>query len=200
VEAYFVHRVCTLNANWIWHWLITRHSLCSVASRLRVMACLWPHGSRHFAPFQHKLIMYTASSPQQHASCSHGCAQRMDSRPSTACVLGTLTKDLLTVHARRMCWRIIAQELNTGRTSKQCREHYLNSLRPNMKKGGWTQREEVGARMCALASARVWHWVLIKSESTVWDLCLTPSSFFSRKLTRRTRSRLYLLSAWARCL
>jgi hypothetical protein len=31
--------------------------------------------------------------------------------------------------ACRMCWRIIAQELNTGRTSKQCREHYLNSLR-----------------------------------------------------------------------
>lgn len=42
-----------------------------------------------------------------------------------------------------MCWRLIAQELNTGRTSKQCREHYLNSLRPNMKKGQWTQKEEV---------------------------------------------------------
>ncbi len=49
-----------------------------------------------------------------------------------------------------MCWRQIAAELGTGRTSKQCREHYLNSLRPDMKKGGWTQREEVrlGCRGC----------------------------------------------------
>mmetsp|Transcript_18577 Transcript_18577/g.47033 ORF Transcript_18577/g.47033 Transcript_18577/m.47033 type:complete len:602 (-) Transcript_18577:2406-4211(-) len=61
---------------------------------------------------------------------------------------------------QRMCWRIIAQELNTGRTSKQCREHYLNSLRPNMKKGGWTQREEyiisrehsrIGSHWCIIA-------------------------------------------------
>lgn len=57
----------------------------------------------------------------------------------------------------RMCWRVIAQELNTGRTSKQCREHYLNSLRPNMKKGGWTQREEVSRRASRHIYSRYLH-------------------------------------------
>ncbi|KAL6761830.1 hypothetical protein V8C86DRAFT_767995 [Haematococcus lacustris] len=45
---------------------------------------------------------------------------------------------------QRLSWRFLAEELGTGRSAKQCREHYLNSLQPNMKKGKWTQVEEVG--------------------------------------------------------
>ncbi|GFH19136.1 uncharacterized protein HaLaN_16037 [Haematococcus lacustris] len=41
-----------------------------------------------------------------------------------------------------MDWQHVADELGTGRSAKQCREHYLYSLQPNMIKGQWTQQEE----------------------------------------------------------
>lgn len=43
-------------------------------------------------------------------------------------------------------WTVIADELNRGvgtrRNGKQCREEWLNRLRPNIKKGNWTAEEE----------------------------------------------------------
>ena len=38
-------------------------------------------------------------------------------------------------------WAMIARHL-PGRIGKQCRERYVNHLDPNLKKGGWTEREE----------------------------------------------------------
>ena len=38
-------------------------------------------------------------------------------------------------------WSYIAQLIN-GRTGKQCRERWLNHLRPNIKKDEWTAEEE----------------------------------------------------------
>eukprot|EP00934_Nitzschia_sp_Nitz4_P008988 Nitzschia sp. Nitz4//scaffold35_size145790//76406//77245//NITZ4_003031-RA/size145790-processed-gene-0.202-mRNA-1//1//CDS//3329549127//8978//frame0 len=46
----------------------------------------------------------------------------------------------------RIVWTDIARELNqrlnTSRSGKQCRERWLNHLRPNIKKGDWSPREE----------------------------------------------------------
>ncbi|KAL6763913.1 Homeodomain-like protein [Haematococcus lacustris] len=62
---------------------------------------------------------------------------------------------------QRLSWRFLAEELGTGRSPKQCREHYLNSLQPNMKKGKWTQVEEyliaqghsrLGSQWCKISS------------------------------------------------
>lgn len=43
-------------------------------------------------------------------------------------------------------WSNIAEAVNAAkqksRTGKQCRERYLNHLRPNIKKGFWTKEEE----------------------------------------------------------
>lgn len=37
-------------------------------------------------------------------------------------------------------WNAIGAALN-GRTGKQCRERWLNNLRPDIRKGGWTKQE-----------------------------------------------------------
>ena len=43
-------------------------------------------------------------------------------------------------------WPQIADRINTTfdsiRTGKQCRERWLNHLRPDIKKGNWTRDEE----------------------------------------------------------
>ena len=39
-------------------------------------------------------------------------------------------------------WAACAQQLDTGRSGKQCRERWLNHLRPGIKKGPWTAEEE----------------------------------------------------------
>ena len=39
------------------------------------------------------------------------------------------------------CWRNISLNM-PGRTAKQCKERYLNSLAPNIKNGEWTTEEE----------------------------------------------------------
>jgi len=43
-------------------------------------------------------------------------------------------------------WPQIANQLNetfeATRTGKQCRERWLNNLRPDIKKGKWTNEEE----------------------------------------------------------
>ena len=36
----------------------------------------------------------------------------------------------------------IAQQLNLGRTAKQCRDRWKNYLRGGIKKGGWSKDEE----------------------------------------------------------
>lgn len=38
-------------------------------------------------------------------------------------------------------WNVISIEL-VGRTGKQCRERWLNHLRPDIRKGGWTEEED----------------------------------------------------------
>lgn len=38
-------------------------------------------------------------------------------------------------------WNVISTAL-PGRTGKQCRERWLNHLRPDIRKGGWTQAED----------------------------------------------------------
>jgi hypothetical protein len=47
-------------------------------------------------------------------------------------------------------WTTIAShvnEINDGnRTGKQCRERWLNHLRPGIKKGDWTKEEEAMIR------------------------------------------------------
>lgn len=39
-------------------------------------------------------------------------------------------------------WTKIASDLNNGRSAKQCRDRWLNYLRPGIKKGDWTTEEE----------------------------------------------------------
>jgi hypothetical protein len=39
-------------------------------------------------------------------------------------------------------WNSVAEQLPTERTGKQCRDRWLKSLRPGLKKGGWSQVEE----------------------------------------------------------
>jgi len=39
-------------------------------------------------------------------------------------------------------WTVIADELNSGKRSKQCRERFHNHLQADIKKGGWTEDEE----------------------------------------------------------
>lgn len=39
-------------------------------------------------------------------------------------------------------WSLIAEKLNSGRTGKQCRERYLNSLAPDINKNAWTPEED----------------------------------------------------------
>jgi transcription factor MYB, plant len=39
-------------------------------------------------------------------------------------------------------WKIVAERMNNGRTSKQCRERWASYLRPGIKKGKWTYAEE----------------------------------------------------------
>jgi hypothetical protein len=43
--------------------------------------------------------------------------------------------------SRSVRWRSIAERM-PGRSGKQCRERWNYSLRPNIKKGGWTESEE----------------------------------------------------------
>jgi hypothetical protein len=38
-------------------------------------------------------------------------------------------------------WNSVAEQLPTKRTGKQCRDRWINSLRPGLKKGGWTPAE-----------------------------------------------------------
>jgi hypothetical protein len=42
---------------------------------------------------------------------------------------------------KRINWNEIAENM-TDRTAKQCRERYTNSLKPNQKKGQWTEEED----------------------------------------------------------
>ena len=39
-------------------------------------------------------------------------------------------------------WPEVAKALGTGRTAKQCRDRWLNYLRPGLKKGQWSEEEE----------------------------------------------------------
>ena len=39
-------------------------------------------------------------------------------------------------------WSVIAQNIENGRTGKQCRERYYNHLDPNVKKGDWKREED----------------------------------------------------------
>lgn len=41
----------------------------------------------------------------------------------------------------RIAWNILAHQIK-GRTGKQCRERYVNHLRPDRKKGQWTDAED----------------------------------------------------------
>ena len=41
----------------------------------------------------------------------------------------------------RINWTELAENM-TDRTAKQCRERYTNSLKPNQKKGQWTEEED----------------------------------------------------------
>jgi myb proto-oncogene protein len=40
-------------------------------------------------------------------------------------------------------WPEVADHLGSGRTGKQCRDRWLNYLRPGIKKGDWSKEEEV---------------------------------------------------------
>ena len=42
---------------------------------------------------------------------------------------------------KKINWNEIAENM-TDRTAKQCRERYANSLKPNQKKGKWTEEED----------------------------------------------------------
>lgn len=39
-------------------------------------------------------------------------------------------------------WPEVAARLGTGRNGKQCRDRWINYLRPGIKKGGWLEEEE----------------------------------------------------------
>lgn len=39
-------------------------------------------------------------------------------------------------------WPHVARVVGNGRTAKQCRDRWLNYLRPGIKKGNWSREEE----------------------------------------------------------
>lgn len=39
-------------------------------------------------------------------------------------------------------WAEVATLMKTGRNAKQCRDHWMNYLRPGIKKGDWKKAEE----------------------------------------------------------
>lgn len=45
--------------------------------------------------------------------------------------------------AEPVAWPVIAEAVDTGRTSKQCRDRWITHLRPGIKKGKWTVEEEL---------------------------------------------------------
>eukprot|EP00924_Labyrinthula_sp_SR-Ha-C_P012963 snap_masked-scaffold_12-processed-gene-5.39-mRNA-1 protein AED:0.38 eAED:0.41 QI:0/-1/0/1/-1/1/1/0/599 len=58
-------------------------------------------------------------------------------------------------------FKALAERLE-GRTAKQCREHWLSTLDPSLKKGRWTQSEEV--KLLALMEKYGKCWSLISKE------------------------------------
>ncbi len=117
----------------------------SSASRIsvhRLVDANEPASSRSHArlpPIQ-SLLSQTGSSSQAGSSSS--------ARPSS---LGGKVKKMWTsIEDRRLRqlaeaspdnWNVIAASL-PGRTGKQCRERWLNHLRPNIRKGNWTEDED----------------------------------------------------------
>lgn len=43
---------------------------------------------------------------------------------------------------KKVNWAEIAKKMKTGRNAKQCRDRWMNYLRPGLKKGNWTANEE----------------------------------------------------------
>ena len=39
-------------------------------------------------------------------------------------------------------WGEVAERMKTGRNAKQCRDRWMNYLRPGLKKGDWSTHEE----------------------------------------------------------
>ena len=68
-----------------------------------------------------------------------GASTSKGSRPWTPAEEHDLMK-LVKIYGNKR-WSYIAQLIN-GRTGKQCRERWLNHLRPNIKKDEWTAEEE----------------------------------------------------------
>lgn len=69
--------------------------------------------------------------------------------PTNACAMPCAHDD----DPRRLCWRFISNNLGTNRTSKQCREHFLNSLTPDTKKGCWELKGAWPGRCCLCLAA-----------------------------------------------
>lgn len=42
----------------------------------------------------------------------------------------------------KISWSSFATQMKTHRSAKQCRERYINSLKPDTKKGMWTEEED----------------------------------------------------------
>jgi Myb-like DNA-binding domain len=72
--------------------------------------------------------------------CSHYFQQEDDIVVSIASNVGSSKPNWCKIA------RFVNDQSHAGRTGKQCRERYLNHLRPNIKKGGWTKEEETMIR------------------------------------------------------
>ena len=58
-----------------------------------------------------------------------------------------LSESVKAEYSSKMNWTTVAERVNKGslyspRTGKQCRERWQNHLRPNLKKGDWSEEEE----------------------------------------------------------
>ena len=51
-------------------------------------------------------------------------------------------KQLVTVHGGGK-WAVIAGQLATGRTGRQCRERFINQLDPSIRRDPWSAEEDL---------------------------------------------------------
>lgn len=87
----------------------------------------------------------------------------------------TLEEDAILIEAvnasgPRRCWNTIAQSL-PGRTNKSCRKRWIHSLDPSLRKGRWTNAEDIQLIQAVKQYGRQWHKVADLLPGRTDDQC-----------------------------
>lgn len=81
-------------------------------------------------------------------------------------------KSLVARHgtARGAHWRVVAQSL-PGRTSKDCRKRWYHSLDPSLRKGRWTEEEDLALLDAYARLGPAWHDIALLIPGRKDDQC-----------------------------